>query len=71
MESIPSWLPAVAAVLMIAIVGAVAKLCLWMVKREGIESGVITPLEDIKQDIRVIRIAISDLVTGNDSKGGQ
>ena len=71
MESIPSWLPAVAAVLLIAMVGAVAKLCLWMGKREGIESGVITTLEDIKEDIRTIRIAISDLVTGNDSNSGQ
>ena len=71
MESIPSWLPAVAAVLMIAIIGAVAKLCLWMGKRGGIESGIITTLEDIKQDIRTIRNAISDLLTINDSKTRQ
>lgn len=71
MESIPSWLPAVATVLLIAMVGAVAKLCLWMGKREAIESGILTTLEDIKADIRVIRIAISDLVTGNDSNPGQ
>lgn len=68
MESLPSWLPAVAAVLLIAVVGAVAKLCFWMGKREAIESGVITTLEDIKEDIRTIRIAISDLVTSNESK---
>ena len=71
MESMPSWLPAVVTVLLIAVVGAVAKLCLWMGKREGIESGVITTLEDIKEDIRTIRIAISDLVTGNDSQSRQ
>ncbi len=71
MESIPSWLPAVAAVLLIAVVGAVAKLCLWMGKREGIESGVITTLEDIKEDIRTIRIAISDCLTGNDAESRQ
>ena len=71
MESIPSWLPAVATVLMIAIIGAVAKLCLWMGKRVGIESGIITTLEDIKQDIRTIRDAISDLVTSNDFKSRQ
>ena len=65
MESLPSWLPAVAAVLLIAVIGAVGKLCLWMGKREGIESGVITTLEVIKEDIRTIRIAISDLVTSN------
>ncbi len=71
MESIPSWLPAVAAVLMIAIIGAVAKLCLWMGKREEIESGIITTLEDIKQDIRTIRDAISDLLTSNDTKSSK
>lgn len=71
MESIPSWLPAVAAVLMIAVVGAVAKLCLWMGKREGIESSVIKTLEDIKEDIRTIRIAISDFVTSNETKSRQ
>lgn len=71
MESLPSWLPAVVTLLLIAVFGAVAKLCLWMGKRERIESGVITTLEDIKEDIRTIRIAISDLVTGNDSNPGQ
>ena len=71
MESIPSWLPAIAAVLLIAVVGAVAKLCLWMGKREGMESGVLTTLEDIKEDIRTIRIAIADLVTSNESKSRQ
>lgn len=71
MESIPSWLPAVAAILLIAVIGAVGKLCLWMGKREAIESGILTTLEDIKEDIRTIRIAISDLVTGNDSNPGQ
>ncbi|MDE2848454.1 MAG: hypothetical protein OXO51_17255 [Gemmatimonadota bacterium] len=71
MESIPSWLPAVAAVLLIVVVGAVAKLCLWMGKREGLESSVLTTLEDIKEDIRTIRIAISDLVTSNETKSRQ
>ena len=71
MESILSWLPAVAAILLIAVIGAVGKLCLWMGKREAIESGILTTLEDIKEDIRTIRIAISDLVSGNDSKGRQ
>ena len=47
------------------------KLCLWMGKREGFESGVKTTLEDIKEDIRMIRIAIADLVTYNDSKNRQ
>ncbi len=42
-----------------------------MGKREAIESGILTTLEDIKEDIRTIRIAISDLVTGNDSNPGQ
>ena len=67
MESIPSWLPAVAAVLLIAVIGAVGKLCLWMGKREAIESEILTTLEDIKEDIRTIRIVIADLVTSNDS----
>lgn len=71
MESLPSWLPAVAAVLLIAVIGAVGKLCLWMGKREAIESGISTTLEDIKEDNRTIRIAISNLVTGNDSNPGQ
>ncbi|MCY3554765.1 MAG: hypothetical protein OXH56_05530 [Gemmatimonadetes bacterium] len=71
MESLPSWLPAVAAVLLIAVIGTVGKLCLWMGKREGIESGIITTLEDIKEDIRVIRTTIADLVTANDSKSRQ
>ena len=71
MESIPSWLPAVAAVLLIAVIGAVGKLGLWMGKREAIESGILTTLEDINEDIRVIRIAITDLVTGNDSSPRQ
>ncbi|MDE2727285.1 MAG: hypothetical protein OXI19_04630 [Gemmatimonadota bacterium] len=71
MESLPAWFPAVAAVLLIAVVGAVGKLCFWMGKREALESGVLTTLEDIKKDIHVIRIAISDLVTGNDSNPGQ
>lgn len=71
MESIPLWLPAVAAVLLIAVIGAVGKLCLWMGKREAIESGILTTLEDINEDIRVIRIAITDLVTGNDSSPRQ
>ena len=66
MESLPSWLPAVAVVLLIAVIGAVGKLCLWMGKREAIESGISTTLEDIKEDIRTIRIAISDLVTNNE-----
>lgn len=64
-------MPAVAAILLIAVIGAVGKLCLWMGKREAVESGVITTLEVIKDDIRTIRIAISDLVTGNDSNPGQ
>ncbi len=71
MESMPSWLLAVVTVLLIAIVGAVVKLCLWMRKREGFESGVKTTLEDIKEDIRMIRIAIADLVKCNDSKSRQ
>ena len=71
MESMPSWLPAVVTVLLIAIVGAIVKLCLWMGKREGFESGVKTTLEDIKEDIRMIRIAIADLVTYNDTKNRQ
>lgn len=71
MESLPAWLPAVAAVLLIAVVGAVGKLCLWMGKREAIESGILTTLEDIKEDIRVIRTTIADLVTANDSKNRQ
>jgi len=71
MESLPSWLPAVAAVLLIAVFGAMAKLCHWMGKREEIESGILTTLEYIKEDIRTIRIAISDPVTGNDSNPGQ
>ena len=71
MESLPSWLPAVVTVLMIAVVGAVAILCHWMGKREGMESGVLTTLEDIKEDIRTIRIAIADLVTSNESKSRQ
>ena len=68
MESIPSWLPAVAALLLIAVIGAVGKLCLWMGKRVGIECSVITTLEEIKVDIRTIRIAISDLVSNNEFK---
>ena len=71
MESLPAWFPAVAAVLLIALVGAAGKLCLWMGKREALESGILTTLEDIKEYIRTIRIAISDLVTGNDSNSGQ
>ena len=71
MESIPSWLPAVVTVLLLAIIGAIVKLCLWMRKREGFESGVKTTLEDIKEDIRMIRISIADLVTYNDSKSRQ
>lgn len=71
MESLPSWLPATVTLISIAVVGAVAKICLWMGKREAIESGILTTLEDIKKDIRTIRIAISDLVTGNDSNPGQ
>ncbi|MXW03613.1 MAG: hypothetical protein F4Z81_00940 [Gemmatimonadetes bacterium] len=71
MESLPSWLPAVVTILMIAVIGAVAKLCLWMGKREGMESGVLTTLEDIKEDIRTIRIAIADLVMSNESKSRQ
>ena len=42
-----------------------------MRKREGFESGVKTTLEDIKEDIRMIRISIADLVTYNDSKSRQ
>ena len=71
MESLPSWLPAAAAVLLIAVIGAVGKLCLWMGKREATESGILTTLEDIKEDIHVIRIAIADLVTSNESKSRQ
>ena len=68
MESLPAWLPAVAAILLIAVIGTVGKWCHWMGKREGMESGVLTTLEDIKEDIRTIRIAIADLVTSNESK---
>ena len=71
MESIPSWLPAVVTVLLIATIGSIVKLCLWMGKREGLESGVKTTLEDIKDDIQMIRIAIADLVTSNESKSRQ
>lgn len=71
MESMPSWLPAVVTVLLIATIGSIVKLCLWMGKREGFESGVKTTLEDIKDDIRMIRIAIADLVTYNDTKSRQ